>query len=188
MGYGPKLTNITAGQALIADYVMQNFQAIANFVRAIPKQNLLQYKYTLGFSATMDAGSAVAISKYWGLQKVDTGSDVTQLSIAAAVEPTAVPIADTIVVEVEKCSPVGAAPVAADVWASLGSVTFTAANTAAGFNVGTAPNPRFAQIATLIGVFTVNDGDWLRFKSTTGAASAFFSGNAQALLKAELRS
>jgi hypothetical protein len=187
MGYGPKLTNITAGQALIADFVMQNFQAIANFVRAIPKQNLLQYRYTLGFSATMDAGSVAAISKYWGLQKVNTGSDVTQLSLAASIAAP-MPIADTIVIGVEKCSPVGAAPVAADVWASLGILTFTAANTAAAFNVGTVANPRFAQISTLTGVATVNDGDWIRFVSTTGAASIFTSGNAQALLKAELRS
>lgn len=188
MGYGPKLTNITAGQALIADYVMQNFQAIANFLRSIPKQNLLQYKYTLSLSTTMDGGSALALTKYWGLQKVDTGSDVGQIAIVAAIEPTAVPIADTIVVEVEKCSPVGAAPVAADVWVGLGSVTFTAVNTAAAFNVGSGPNPRFAQIATLLGIAVVNDGDWIRFRTTTGAVSAFNTGNAQVILKGELRS
>lgn len=186
MGYGPKLTNIVAGGALIADTVMQNFQSIANFLRAIPRQNLLQYSYTASYACTMDAGSLAAITKYWGIQRVNSGSPVANLDLTACIN-TAGPIPDTITIGVDKCTPVGASPTAADLWFNLGSVTFNAGNTVVANDIGTALFPLFAQRAVL-GAVVVNDGDWLRFYSTCGAASAFGSGEAQAIFKQELRS
>ena len=187
MGYGPKLTAITAGQALIADVVAQNFQAIANFLRAIPRQNLLQYSYTASYNTTFDAGSLAATTKYWGFQRINSGSPVVNLDIAAAIYPIVSPLPDTIVVGVEKCSPAGAAPISTDGWVNLGSVTFNAGNTTALKNIGTGLFPRFALRATL-GAATVNDGDWIRFYTVTGAASQLGSGEGQAIFKHELRS
>lgn len=187
MGYGPKLTNITAGGALIADTVMQNFQAIANFLRAIPRQNLLQYSYTASYPATFDGGSLAAITKYWGLQRVNSGSPVANLDLTACINPTAFPLPDTIAVTVEKCSPVGAVPVAADLWVPLGTANFNAGNTIAANNIGTALFPRFADRVAL-GAVVVNDGDWIRFATGCGALSSFVSGEAQAIFKHELRS
>jgi len=187
MGYGPKLTNITAGQALIADTVMQNFQAIANFLRAIPRSNLLQYSYTASYPATFDGGSLVGITKYWGFQRVNSGSPVQNLDLTACIYPLAFPLPDTITVGVEKCTPAGAAPVAADVWTALGTLTFNAGNTVAANDIGTALFPRFAQRASL-NATVVNDGDWIRFYTVCGAASSFGSGEAQAIFKHELRS
>lgn len=186
MGYGPKLTNIVAGGALIADQVMQNFQAIANFLRAIPRQNLLQYSYTAAYPCTMDAGSLAAITKYWGVQRINSGSPVANLDLTACIY-TVGPVPDTVTIGVEKCTPAGAAPVSTDAWVGLGTVTFNAVNTAAAYNIGTALFPKFAQRAVL-GAVTVNDGDWLRFYSVCGAASQFGSGEAQAIFKHELRS
>ena len=187
MGYGPKLTNIVAGQALIADYVMQNFQSLANFLRAIPKGNLLTYKYTEPLQGVFDNAAGVGITTTCGFQRTNAGTPIEQIELAASINPTAVPIADTIAITVEKCSPVGAFPVAADAWIPLGTVTFTAGNTVAANNVGTVATPRFCQSAILTGVATINDGDWIRFVSVNGAASAYTRANATALLKYELR-
>ena len=72
MALGPKLSFIKAGDVLVADTVMQNFQAIVDFLRAIPANNLLQYKYTWNTQAVFSP-VAVLTTAYTGYAKVNAG-------------------------------------------------------------------------------------------------------------------
>lgn len=179
MALGPKLSFIKAGDALVADTVMQNFQSIVDFLRAIPAANLLQYNYS--WNATANIG-AVAVNSidYGGYQKVNAGASPSGLEMTAAIDSNVVGAFGagvTVVVTWQKCTPSNASgPVAADVWTDLiGSITFNNTNTGAVFQVpeaGALGITRYCQTAVISAPPALTDGDWVRCKvETTGGAS-----------------
>lgn len=179
MALGPKLSFIKAGDALVADTVMQNFQSIVDFLRAIPAGNLLQYNYS--WNATATSGPvAVTTIDYIGYQKINAGSSPSALEITAAIDSNIVGAfggGDSVVITWQKCTPSNASgPVAADAWTSLiSSITFNSANTGAAFvvpEVGTLGVVRYCQTASIAAPPALTDGDWVRCKiETIGGAS-----------------
>ena len=74
MALGPKLAFINPGDALLASVVMQNFQSIANFVRSIPINNLLQpyatAQFTSNYDDTVASAAAPGTSVIFGYEQV----------------------------------------------------------------------------------------------------------------------
>jgi hypothetical protein len=195
MAAGPKLQAITAGSALIADTVMQNFQALADFLRSIPANSLLQYKWTQTFTATLATGIGVNSTAY-GIQyhRVNFGASPEQLEITSMVErAAALGGGDTVTIEWQKTTPAnGSYPRFADVWSTLGAtITYNAANTVVlADNVqNDTPPARFAQRAVLSGAPPLADGDWVRcIVFSVGLTSACTMISSNITLKAALRS
>lgn len=189
MAQGPYLNPITAGAALIADTVAQNFTAIQNFLASIPVDNLNKSYTALPLHGHLSDDLAAASTTYFGHQKVDAGAAATGLRVDAAITTSANPLGggETVVVTAQKTTPaVGGAPQSTDTWSDLGSVTFNATNTANAYILASETR-RFAQQATLSG--TVADGDWIRFRvvSTTAAITLSFI-DATLHCKARIRS
>lgn len=179
MALGPKLSFIKAGDALVADTVMQNFQSIVDFLRAIPANNLLQYNYSWNGTARLGA-LAINTIAYGGYQKINAGGSPSAIEITAAIDANVVGAfgaGDTVVVTWQKCTPSSASgPVAADAWTDLvSSITFNTANTGAAFvvpEVGALATTRYCQTSAIGAPPALSDGDWIRCKvQTTGGAS-----------------
>ena len=194
MAYGPKLQFIKAGDALVADTVMQNFQAIVDFLRAIPSNNLLQYKYTwsgTGQVGTLGPGPAVA---YSGYQKIDAGGTPVGIEIIAALGlPAPGPLAagQSVVVTWQKTTPANSSgPKAADVWVNLPlSITFNAGNTAVADQVNDPTYDLYCQSAALNNLPALIDGDWIRMKvETLGVGTTIDICSSQINIKNPLRS
>lgn len=195
MAYGPKLSMIKAGDALVADTIMQNFKAIVDFLRAIPANNLQQSKYSTNYAGQVGAVGAAGYA-YGGYQKVNLGASPSQLEFTAVVQMAiALAVGDTVVVTWEKCTPAGASgPKNADVWTALtASVTFNAGNTTIGvdnlaFDPQVQPPYRFCQTATLTNIPALADGDWIRCKfACTGVSSPITLGMSTMIIKGALR-
>ncbi|MGL4678202.1 MAG: hypothetical protein ACRCWC_02315 [Plesiomonas shigelloides] len=193
MALGPKLSFIKAGDVLVADTVMQNFQAIVDFLRAIPANNLLQYKYTATVQTTFGAvGVATLIES--GYSKINAGGSPFALEMTASIDSVALgPFAAGSTVDIfwEKCTPsLGSGPVAADVWTPLSpNISFTAANTTAAFLVPSGSGIRYCQTQIINNnVVSLSDGDWVRAIVITNGAAAINSADVQLIVKNPLRS
>lgn len=192
MAAGPKLTAITAGSALIADTVMQNFQALADFLRAIPANSLLSYKWTWTGSAMYTAGlPGAAATVFSGYHRINFGAAPEQLEITAAMQSALqLVLGETITVQWQKCTPInGSFPRTADVWTTLGAtITYTNANTVVGVD-DIVDDTRFCQRAVLGPAPALADGDWVRCRAiTVGAALTCTELTSDITLKCPLRS
>jgi len=194
MALGPKLSFIKAGDVLVADTVMQNFQAIVDFLRAIPANNLLQYKYTWNTQATIGAVGVLA-SAEGGYAKVNAGGTPFALELTASIDsnlPGVFGAGDTVNIYWQKCTPsLGSGPTAADVWTSLSpGITFNAANTTAAFLVPSfGGTTRYCQTQIVNNnVVSLSDGDWVRAIVITNGAVSLTSADVQLIVKNPLRS
>lgn len=194
MAYGPKLQFIKAGDALVADTVMQNFQSIVDFLRAIPSNNLLQYKYTWssqGNVGPLGPGAAIA---YGGYQKVDAGGTPVGMEITASLGLAgAGPLAagQSVVVKWQKTTPSNSSgPKAIDVWVDLPLfITFNAGNTTLADRVADPAYDLYCQTAVLNNLPALADGDWVRVKvETIGVGTAIDVCMSQINIKNPLRS
>jgi hypothetical protein len=191
MASGPKIQPIVAGQALVADTVMQNFQSIVDYLRSIPANSLLQYRWTQTFSGAMGAIGAGATA-YMGYHRVNMGASPEQIELTAVIE-RALQLApgETVTLTWQKTTPAnGSFPRFADVWAAFGGVTigYNNANTAVGADNVLGDATRWTQRAILTGFPTVSDGDWIRCEVVTvGAGSACTAAWSDCTLKASLR-
>jgi hypothetical protein len=194
MALGPKLSFIKAGDVLVADTVMQNFQAIVDFLRAIPANNLLQYKYTWNTQANF-GGVAVTSTSYAGYSKVNAGGTPFALELTAAIDTNIVGAfgaGDSVVVTWQKCTPsTGSGPIAVDVWTNLSpSITFNTTTTGAAFLVpDVAGVIRYCQTQIVNNnVVSLSDGDWVRAKVVTAGGALIDSADVQLIVKNPLRS
>jgi hypothetical protein len=193
MALGPKLTFIKAGDALVADTVMQNFQSIVDFLRAIPASNLLQYKYS--WNATTNVGAvAVASTRYGGYQKVNIGGSPDAIELTTSIDSNIAGVfgaGDSVTVKWQKCTPSSASgPVAADAWTDLvGTATFDSTNTGAAFVVPDAlAVTRYCQSSAVGAPPALSDGDWVRCKVVCAGAASIDDSFAQLTVKGPLRS
>lgn len=191
MAYGPKLQFIKAGDALVADTVMQNFQTIVDFLRAIPANNLLQSKYTWQYQARV-VGPLAAGTSYDGYVKVNAGQTPVGIEIVGEIELNASPLGagETVTLQWQKCTPSNTSgPKAVDVWVNLPlSIVFNTANTQAADQVAEPGVLRFAQTAVLTNIPALADGDWLRLVATNTGPKTVFNGSSQINIKNPLRS
>lgn len=195
MALGPKLSFIKAGDALVADTVMQNFQSIVDFLRAIPALNLLQYNYSWN-ATTVFGAVAVTTINYAGYQKVNAGGSPVGLEITAAIDANIVGAfgaGDKVVVTWQKCTPSTAAgPIAIDTWVNLvSSLTFNSANTGAAFVVpeaGALATTRYCQTVAVGAPPALADGDWIRCKIETIGGASIDNCYTQLTVKNPLRS
>lgn len=194
MAIGPKLTFIKAGDVLVADTVMQNFQAIVDFLRAIPANNLLQYKYTWSTQAKSGAVGVLATS-YSGYSKVNAGGTPFALELTAAIDsnlPGVFGAGDSVVIYWQKCTPSNASgPVAADAWTSLSpGLTFNSTNTGPAYVVPDVGGVmRFCQTQVVNNnIVSLSDGDWVRAQIVTNGAASIDSADIQLIVKNPLRS
>lgn len=194
MAFGPKLNFIKAGDVLVADTVMQNFQAIVDFLRAIPANNLLQYKYTWSTQARTGAVGVLS-STYTGYAKINAGGTPFGLELTAAIDATLPGVfgaGDSVVILWQKCTPSSASgPVAIDVWTSLTpSIVFDSTNTTPAFLVPDAGGVmRYCQTEIVANsVVSLSDGDWVRAQIITNGAAAIDASDIQLIIKNPLRS
>lgn len=194
MALGPKLSFIKAGDVLVADTVMQNFQAIVDFLRAIPANNLLQYKYTWNTQAVVGPVGVLSAT-YAGYAKVNAGGTPFALEFTASIDsnlPGVFGAGDTVNVYWQKCTPSAASgPVAADAWTSLSpGITFNSANTTPAFVVPDAAGVmRFCQTQVVNNnIVSLSDGDWVRAFIVTNGAVSIASADVQLIVKNPLRS
>lgn len=191
MAYGPKLQFIKAGDALVADTVMQNFQTIVDFLRAIPSNNLLQYKYTWTHY-TEAIGPYGAGTYYAGYAKVNAGQTPVGIEINSEIELNLAPLGagETVTIQWQKATPSSlAGPVAADGWVNLPtSIVYNTANTQPADQVNEPGVFRFAQTATLTNLPAIVDGDWVRMVITVVGAKTVTNGSSQINVKNPLRS
>lgn len=196
MALGPKLNFINPGDALLASVVMQNFQAIVNFIRQIPINNLLQPYATANFLANHDDTIASATSlgafRYFGHQQVTLGQAVVPLVMTATFRGPATGLAagDSVVFELQKATPSGsgARPVFADAWTTVATVTFNNGNTVPGIDDIAGDFGSFARTTTTISGISADD--WIRWKVTVidaGGAYNVTQAQAQLVAKAYLR-
>lgn len=196
MALGPKLNFINPGDALLASVVMQNFQAIVNFIRQIPINNLLQPYATANFLANHDDTIASATSlgafRYFGYQQVTLGQSVVPLVMTATFRGPATGLAagDSVVFELQKATPSGsgARPVFADAWTTVATVTFNNGNTVPGIDDIAGDFGSFARTTTTISGISADD--WIRWKVTVidaGGAYNVTQAQAQLVAKAYLR-
>lgn len=192
MAYGPKLQFIKAGDALVADTVMQNFQTIVDFLRAIPANNLLQSKYTWQYQARVVGPLGAASTSYDGYVKINAGQTPVGIEIVSEIELNLAPLGagETVTVQWQKCTPSNTSgPKAADVWVNLPlSIVFNTANTQPADQIAEPGVLRFAQTATLTNVPALVDGDWLRLVVTNTGPKTVFNGSSQINVKNPLRS
>lgn len=194
MALGPKLSFIKAGDVLVADTVMQNFQAIVDFLRAIPANNLLQYKYTWNTQAVFSP-VAVLTTAYTGYAKVNAGGTPFALELTAAIDSNIAGVfgaGDSVTVTLQKCTPSSASgPVAADFWSDLSpSIVFNSTNTLPAFVVPDGAGViRYCQTQVVNNnVVSLSDGDWVRAKVVTAGGASIDSANVQLIVKNPLRS
>lgn len=196
MALGPKLNFINPGDALLASTVMQNFQALANFVRTIPINNLLQPYATAQFSSNYDDTIASAVapgtSALFGYEQVTLGQAVVPLTVNVMFRGPAGGLAagDSVVFELQKATPSGSGsrPVFADAWTTIATVTFNNANTVPGTDDINGDSGAFARTTTTISGITADD--WIRWKVTvtdSGGAYNVTQAQAQFVAKAYLR-
>lgn len=193
MALGPKLSFIKAGDVLVADTVMQNFQAIVDFLRAIPANNLLQYKYTATAQTTFGPVGVATIAES-GYSKVNAGGSPYALEMTASIDATAAgPFAagNTVDVYWQKCTPsLSSGPIAADAWVLLSpSISFTSLNTTAAYRVPSGTGFRYCQTQTINNnIVSLSDGDWVRAVVVTNGAVSITSADVQLIIKNPLRS
>lgn len=201
MALGPKLNFINPGDALRSSRIMQNFQAIADFCRAIPVNNLLQPYQTVSYDmeASDTIGSAVApgTTRYFGYMRVQLGQSPTNITTGASAwfrgPAGGLAAGDTVVFDLEKATPSGSGgrPVFADAWATVltAPITFNNGNTVPGTDDVAADAGLFVRNATPS--VLLNDGDWVRWKVTVtdvGAAYNVTECGGQLAIKSYLRS
>lgn len=194
MALGPKLSFIKAGDVLVADTVMQNFQAIVDFLRAIPASNLLQYKYTWNTQVKFGAVGVLS-SASAGYSKLNANGTPFALELTAAIDSNIAGVfgaGDSVVVTWQKCTPsLGSGPVAVDVWSDLSpSITFDSTNTTAAFLVPDVLGvTRYCQTQVVNNnVVSLSDGDWVRAKIVTSGAASIDAADVQLIVKNPLRS
>lgn len=183
MALGPRLNVIAGGQAIIADYVMQNFTAIVDFLRAIPSDNLLAPYWTWNGCGKFPA-TALGSTTYQGYQRINFGGAPKQLEMTAMVELAgAVAVGQSVTFTWQKCTPSnGTNPRLADAWTNLtNSITFSSANTVLGTDdilgdPGAKPPYRFAQKVALTDAPALADGDWVRCAMVISAAAPAMTG------------
>tara|TARA_R110000868_G_scaffold5085_1_gene31440 strand:+ start:467 stop:1072 length:606 start_codon:yes stop_codon:yes gene_type:complete len=201
MALGPKLNFINPGDALRSSRIMQNFQAIADFCRAIPVNNLLQPYQTVSYD--MEASDAVAsavapgTTRYFGYMRVQLGQSPTNIATGADAwfrGPVAgLAAGDTVVFDLEKATPTGPGgqPLFADAWTSIlpAVITFNNANTVAGIDDILGDQGAF--VRTSSPNVLLNDGDWIRWKVTVtdvGVGYSVGECGGQLAIKSYLRS
>jgi hypothetical protein len=194
MALGPKLSFIKAGDVLVADTVMQNFQAIVDFLRAIPSTNLLQYKYTWNTQVDFDA-IAILQTVYSGYAKVNAGGTPFALEMTASIDSAIAGVfaaGTSVTVTWQKCTPsASSGPVAIDVWSDLSpSITFNSTTTAPAYLVPDAlASARYCQTQVVNNnVVSLSDGDWVRAKIVTAGLAAVRTATVQLIVKNPLRS
>lgn len=180
MALGPKLAFINPGDALLASVVMQNFQSIANFVRSIPINNLLQpyatAQFTSNYDDTVASAAAPGTSVIFGYEQVSLGQAVTPLSANVMFRGPAGGLAagNSVVFELQKATPSGSGgrPVFADAWTTVATVTFNNGNTVPGTDDINGDGGAFARTTTTIAAIAADD--WVRWKATvTDAGGAY---------------
>lgn len=195
MAIGPRLNVIAGGGAIIADTLMQNFEAIVDFLRAIPSDNLLSPYYTWT-QAALFGNVAAASTVYNGYRRVSFGQAPVQLEHVAVIELANVIVNPaTVTVTWQKCTPAnGSFPRFADAWTDLtNSIVFNAAGTVVGSDdiagdPAAKPPYRYGSRATLTGTPALADGDWIRCKIvTTAAIPAMTAAECSLTLKGLLR-
>jgi hypothetical protein len=194
MAYGPKLQFIKAGDALVADTVMQNFQTIVDFLRAIPSNNLLQYKYTWSGQGEVGAIGPGAGTLYSGYQKLNVGGTPVGIELTATlVLPAPGPLGagQSVVVKWQKCTPANVSgPKNTDVWVDLAlPITFDPTNTTLADLVLDPSQSAYCQTAVLNNLPAIIDGDWIRLEvEAIGAGVQISKCSAQINIKNPLRS
>lgn len=203
MALGPKLNFINPGDALLASRVMQNFQALANFLRAIPVNNLLQPYQTTSFdlgSSQVIAASGPGTSFYFGYMRVQLGQAPTYIttSVCAWMRESIGTLAagDSVTIDIQKATPSGSGGrvVFADAWTSIltAPITYLPANTVNGVDdvVDNSGGSTYLQTATPDNAVPIADGDWIRAHMVVTSAGAFNVTQvaAQVQLKSYLRS
>jgi hypothetical protein len=201
MALGPKLNFINPGDALRSSKVMQNFQAIADFCRAIPVNNLLQpyqtTSYDMEASDTIASAVAPGTTRYFGYMRVQLGQSPTNITTGADAwfrgPAGGLAAGDTVVFDLEKATPSGSGgrPVFANAWTSIltAAITFDSTNTVAGTDDVAADAGLFVRTASPIVLLT--DGDWVRWKVTvtdSGGAYNVTECGGQLAIKSYLRS
>lgn len=174
MALGPKLDFINPGDALRASVVQKNFQALVNFVRAIPINNLLQPYQTTVLQADSSralAATAGGAVRYFGYRRVNLAQAPETFSSSVTVwmrdDLAAVPLAagEFVRFNVQKATPSGAGGrlLTADAWTNIlpAPLEFNTANTAVGTD-NVAGDPVLTYTLTGNPSVALTDGDWIR--------------------------
>lgn len=170
MATGPLIQTVTPGAALSATEIANNFAAIQAFIASIPVDNLNNYKAnhahcwaypTQAAGTTRDVGYTVADGGTFAAEPV---LFVVAIQLAAALA------VNDIVVSVQKTSTdITSVNASAAVWSAIGTVTFNATNTAAGYRSNfSGGNFWVVQKATLAAQ-TLEDAYGLRLHVVNGA-------------------
>jgi hypothetical protein len=201
MALGPKLNFINPGDALRSSKVMQNFQAIADFCRAIPVNNLLQpyqtTSYDMEASDTIASAVAPGTTSYFGYTRVQLGQSPTNITTGASAwfrgPAGGLAAGQTVVFDLQYTSPSGSGgrPVSADAWATMlpAVITFDSTNAVAGTDDAAGDNGLFVRTSSPNVLLT--DGDWVRWKVTVtdaGVAYNVTECGGQLAIKSYLRS
>jgi hypothetical protein len=201
MALGPKLNFINPGDALRSSKVMQNFQAIADFCRAIPVNNLLQPYQTVSYdmeaSDTIASAVAPGTTRYFGYMRVQLGQSPTNIATGADAwfrhAAGTLSAGDTVVFDLEKTTPSGSGgrPIFANAWTSIlpAVITFDSTNTVAGVDDALGDTGLFIRTSTPN--VLLSDGDWVRWKVTVkdvGVAYNVTECGGQLAIKSYLRS
>lgn len=203
MALGPKLNFINPGDALRSSKVMQNFQAIADFCRAIPVNNLLQpyqtTSYDMGLSDTTASAVAPGTTVYFGYTRVMLGQAPTYLSAGAIAwfrgPAGGLAAGDSVTFDLQRATPsgTGGRVVFADTWFSClaAPITFDSTNTVPGTDDTVGDSGTFVRTATPASGSPLSDGDWVRWSMTVtdaGGAYNVIEAGGQLNVKSYLRS
>lgn len=203
MALGPKLNFLNPGDALRSSKVMQNFQAIADFCRAIPVNNLLQPYQTTSYDMELSdtTGSAVApgTTVYFGYTRVMLGQAPTYLSEGAIAwmrgPAGGLAAGDIVSFDLQRATPSGTGGriVSADTWFSClaAPIQFDSTNTVPGTDNPLGDDGTFVQTATPASGSPLSNGDWIRWSMNVlgpGAAYNVIEAGGQLNVKSYLRS
>lgn len=175
MATGPLILPITAGSALSMTEVVANFAAIQAFLASLPVDNLNVYKANHALHGYADA-VLTATTRRFGYTVIEGGTFASEpVKFIVGLRRAVVIAANTIVVTVQKSSTdITGATASAAAWTTLGTITFTATNTAVGYRNdqdAAATDYWYVQSAALSGV-QLEDAYALRFAIVDGGTGA----------------
>lgn len=199
MALGPKLDFINPGDALRASVVQKNFQALVNFVRAIPINNLLQPYQTTVLQADSNQPIVVAgttVAQFFGYRRVSLGQAPETFSSSVTVWMrndlvAALPVGETVGFMIQKATPSGAGGrlLNSDTWTNVLSAVleFDSTNTVVGVDNISGESALCTYTLTGTPSVAIADGDWIRCRAIADGTFTVTDMGFQLSLKSYLR-